>query len=336
MSRARWLTAAGLMACHAALQSMVAVCSEVIPVPAVTRKPSARPRSSVTTFVSRTPAVPARSVPAFPAVHSVHARLGWHCLSAWCQLGRFGTNFALFSEVADRVELCLFGPGTRRETRVELTEVDGFVWHCYLPGASAWWRLRVSGARSVRAGPGSPVRCGEAAARPVRQGRRGPGALARRPVLPPAVGAAEAISTRDSAPFMPRNVVINPYFDWAGDRPPRTPYHQTVIYEAHVRGLTLRHPGVPPGQRGTYAGLACPPVIEHLTRLGVTAIELMPVHQFISERQLAAAWPVQLLGLQHARVPRAAQRLLLPPPSPMARSPSSSRWSRRCTRRASR
>ena len=85
---------------------------------------------------------------------------------------------------------------------------------------------------------------------------------------------------------MPRNVVTNPYFDWADDRPPRTPYHEAVIYEVHVRGLTMRHPEVPPGQRGTYAGLACPAVIDHLTRLGVTAVELMPVHQFVSERRL--------------------------------------------------
>jgi glycogen operon protein len=91
----------------------------------------------------------------------------------------------------------------------------------------------------------------------------------------------------DSAPFMPRSVVINPYFDWSGDRPPHTPYHQTVIYEAHVRGLTMRHPQVPAEFRGTYSGLASSPVIEHLTRLGVTAIELMPVHQSVPEHELA-------------------------------------------------
>ncbi len=96
-----------------------------------------------------------------------------------------------------------------------------------------------------------------------------------------------ALSTADSAPYMPRNVVIDPHFDWGGDRAPRTPYHETLIYEAHVRGLTLRHPQVPPGLRGTYAGLAHPAVIEHLTRLGVTAVELMPVHQYVPERQLA-------------------------------------------------
>jgi glycogen operon protein len=94
------------------------------------------------------------------------------------------------------------------------------------------------------------------------------------------------INKADSAPYMPTNVVINPFFDWGDDRPPRTPYHGTVIYEAHVRGLTLRHPDVPPEERGTYAGLAHPAVIEHLTRLGVTAVELMPVHQFVPEHEL--------------------------------------------------
>jgi glycogen operon protein len=86
---------------------------------------------------------------------------------------------------------------------------------------------------------------------------------------------------------MPRSVVINPYFDWTGDRQPRTPYHQTVIYEAHVRGLTMRHPQVPPELRGSYSGLASPAVIDHLTGLGITAIELMPVHQSVPEHQLA-------------------------------------------------
>jgi glycogen operon protein len=96
------------------------------------------------------------------------------------------------------------------------------------------------------------------------------------------------VNTADSAPYVPKNVVINPFFDWADDRAPRTPYHETVIYEAHVRGLTLRHPEVPADQRGSYAGLAHPAVIEHLTRLGVTAVELMPVHQFVPEHSLQA------------------------------------------------
>ncbi len=93
-------------------------------------------------------------------------------------------------------------------------------------------------------------------------------------------------NTTDSAPYMPVNVVINPFFDWGDDRPPRIPYHETVIYEAHARGLTKRHPELLPEERGTYAGLAHPAVIGHLTGLGVTAVELMPVHQFVSEHAL--------------------------------------------------
>ena len=85
---------------------------------------------------------------------------------------------------------------------------------------------------------------------------------------------------------MPRSVVISPFFDWGHDRPPRHPYHETVIYEAHVRGLTMLHPQVPAELRGTYAGLVHPAVIQHLTDLGVTAIELMPVHQFVNDAYL--------------------------------------------------
>src|SRR6516162_177251 len=198
-----------------------------------------------------------------------------------------GTNFALFSEVAERVELCLFGPGNRRETRVGLTEVDGFVWHCYLPGVGPGqhYGYRVHGPYA----PARGHRCNAAKLLLDPYGKAVAGQVRWHEALfSHRSGAPEAISTRDSAPYMPRNVVINPYFDWEGDRPPRTPYHETVIYEAHVRGLTLRHPGVPPGLRGTYAGLACPVIIDHLTRLGVTGVELMPVHQFISGRQLSA------------------------------------------------
>ncbi|HUZ34773.1 MAG TPA: glycogen debranching protein GlgX [Streptosporangiaceae bacterium] len=199
-----------------------------------------------------------------------------------------GTNFALFSEVADRVELCLMDDGEgghRAETRIDLTEVDGFVWHGYLPdvGPGQRYGYRVHG-------PYDPA-----------QGHRcNPAKLLLDPYAKAVHGQVhwhESLfgyrfsdpgqpNLADSGPFMPTNVVINPFFDWGDDRPPRTPYHETVIYEAHVRGLTRRHPDVPAGQRGTYAGLAHPAVIEHLTRLGVTAVELMPVHQFVPEREL--------------------------------------------------
>jgi isoamylase len=197
-----------------------------------------------------------------------------------------GTNFALFSEVAERVDLCLFDDAGA-ETRLQLTEVDGFVWHCYLPGTGPGQRYayRVSGPYDPRRGD----RCNPAKLLLDPYGKAIEG-LVRwdDALLGYRTDAPDQPSDADSAPFMPRNVVINPYFDWTGDRQLRTPYHETVIYEAHVRGLTIRHPQVPDELRGTYAGLASPPVIEHLTRLGVTAIELMPVHQSVPERELGA------------------------------------------------
>jgi isoamylase len=201
-----------------------------------------------------------------------------------------GTNFALFSEVATSVELCLFSPAAGEapgaETRVPLTETDGFVWHCYLPGVQPGQRYgyRVHGPYRPEHG----LRCNPAKLLLDPYGKAVDGnvtwddALFAYRMHDPTV-----ISTADSAPFMPRNVVISPYFDWAGDHAPSTPYHETVIYEAHVRGLTLRHPQVPEQLRGTYAGLAHPAIIEHLARLGVTAIELMPVHQFVPEQPIS-------------------------------------------------
>ncbi len=195
-----------------------------------------------------------------------------------------GTNFALFSEAAERVELCLFDDaGT--ESRIALTEVDGFVWHCYLPavGPGQRYGYRVTGPYEPRKGH----RCNPAKLLLDPYGKAVDGPLRWDPALfGYQQGALEVVSDADSAPYMPRSVVINPYFDWAGDRAPRTAYHQTVIYEAHVRGLTMRHPDVPPELRGSYSGLATPPVIDHLTRLGVTALELMPVHQSVPEQQL--------------------------------------------------
>src|SRR2546421_202237 len=98
--------------------------------------------------------------------------------------------------------------------------------------------------------------------------------------------APDRMSHRDSARFMPKGVVVNPYFDWGSDSLPRVPYHHTIVYEAHVKGLTMRHPGIPEELRGTYAAIGHPVIVDYLRRLGVTAIELMPVHQFVDDHRL--------------------------------------------------
>jgi isoamylase len=225
----------------------------------------------------------------------------------------WGTNFALFSEAAERVELCLFDEaGT--QNRVALTEVDGFVWHGYLPAISPGQRygFRVHGPYDPRRG----YRCA-------------PSKLLLDPygkALEGDVTWDEALfdyywsdprkrNTTDSGPFMPKNIVINPFFDWGNDRPPRIPYHETVIYEAHVRGLTLRHPEVPLHQRGTYAGLCHPAVIEHLKRIGITTVELLPVHQFVPEQALMSRgltnyWGYNTIGFlaPHNKYSSAGQR----------------------------
>ena len=185
--------------------------------------------------------------------------------------------------------MCLFNGDepAHHETRVALTEVDAFVWHGYLPDVAPGQRYgyRVHGPYD----PARGHRCNAAKLLLDPYGKAINGDVHwNEAVFSYRFADPSAINTVDSAPYMPANVVINPFFDWGDDRAPRTPYHETVIYEAHVRGLTLRHPDVPADQRGTYAGLAHPSVIEHLTRLGVTAVELMPVHQFVPEHNLQA------------------------------------------------
>jgi isoamylase len=200
----------------------------------------------------------------------------------------WGTNFALFSEVAERVQLCLFSDaddGTLTEARIDLTEVDGFVWHAYLPGIAPEQRYgyRVYGPYD----PPRGLRCDDSKLLLDPYGKAVEGNVVwDESLFDYDFADPKKRNTTDSAPQMPKNVVINPFFDWGNDRSPQVPYHETVIYEAHVRGLTLRHPDVPPQQRGTYAGLAHPSVVAHLQRIGVTAVELMPVHQFITERFL--------------------------------------------------
>ena len=201
-----------------------------------------------------------------------------------------GVNFALFSENATRVELCLFesaGDGAESQ-RVSLVEQTDMVWHAYLPDVRPGqvYGYRVHGPYEPDAGHRfNPAKLlvdpyAKAVARAVWWND----ALFGYRIGDPAADLSRDDS--DSAAFAPLAAVVDDTFAWGDDRLLRTPWHETVIYEAHVRGLTARHHGVPPELRGTYAGLATPPAIEHLRRLGVTALELMPVHHHASDRHL--------------------------------------------------
>ncbi|HEY2027601.1 MAG TPA: glycogen debranching enzyme GlgX, partial [Myxococcales bacterium] len=196
-----------------------------------------------------------------------------------------GTNFAIASEVATRVELCLFDE-TGNEQRIDLPERSGFVFHGYMPNTSPGCRygFRVHGPWE----PQNGHRCNPAKllldpyAKAVDGNPRWDEA-----VYPYSFKEGDLkISGADSAAFMPRSVVSDPFFDWSDDRPPRTPWHETIVYEAHVKGMTMRHPDVPEELRGKYAGLGSPAIIDHLRKLGITAIELLPVHQFVHSQHL--------------------------------------------------
>lgn len=210
-----------------------------------------------------------------------------------------GTNFALFSAVAERVELCLFdADGT--ETRIDLPENDAFVWHGYVPTMQPGQRYgyRVHGPYDPAAGH----RCDPSKllldpyAKAIDGQTDGDQSL-----YSYTFGTPEERNQDDSAGHTMTSVVVNPFFDWGHDRPPQHEYHKSVIYEAHVRGLTRLHPAVPKEIRGTYLALAHPAVVEHLTDLGVTAVELMPVHQFVDdhtlrERGLSNYWGYNTIG----------------------------------------
>ncbi|MCI6532017.1 MAG: alpha-amylase family glycosyl hydrolase, partial [Bifidobacterium animalis] len=213
-----------------------------------------------------------------------------------------GVNFALFSQVAERVELCLFDDQDN-ETRVELTEQNSYVWHTYLPGIQPGQRYgyRIHG-------PYNP--------------EQGQWCNPNKLLLDPYAKAIEGnidgdeslysywfndpnnpgnMNDLDSAAHMMKAAVINPFFDWGNDQHPYIPYSDCVIYEAHVRGMTNLNKQVPPEIRGTYAGLAHPSVIEYLKKLGVNAIELMPIHQFVNdpflqEKGLNNYWGYNTIG----------------------------------------
>ena len=205
-----------------------------------------------------------------------------------------GTNFSVFSEVATHVELCLYD-ANGNETKVNLPEVTAFIWHGYLPNVSPGQRygFRVHGPWE----PESGHRCNPAKLLLDPYSKAVEGQVQwNEAVFPYHFNQPEDEKNElDSAPFMPKSVVVNPYFEWQWDRRPRTPWHETIIYEVHVKGFTARHPGIPENLRGTYAGLAHPAAIRHLKQLGVTAVELLPVHQFVHasllvERGLRNYW----------------------------------------------
>ncbi len=195
-----------------------------------------------------------------------------------------GTNFSLFSEMAARVELCLFD-ADGQEQRVALPEVDAYCWHGYLPdvGPGQRYGFRVHGPWD----PAKGHRCNPNKLLLDPYAKAVDGAVQWDPaVFPYVLGEPLRRDDNDSARFMPRSVVTNPFFDWGADRAPRTPWHETIVYEVHVKGFTARHPELPEELRGTYAGMAHPAVIDYFKALGVTAIELMPVHHFIQDQHL--------------------------------------------------
>lgn len=210
-----------------------------------------------------------------------------------------GTNFALYSSVAEAVELCLFDDAGA-ETRIPLTEEDADVWHAYLPSVQPGqhYGYRVHGPYD----PASGHRCDPSKLLMDPYAKAMSGQVNGSPALYSYDFAdPSARNQEDSAPATMRSVVVSPYFDWGRDRPPSHEYHNTIIYEAHVKGMTKLNQHIPEHLRGTYAGLAEPAVIDHLKKLGITAIELMPVHQFVNdtflqEKGLANYWGYNTIG----------------------------------------
>jgi isoamylase len=196
-----------------------------------------------------------------------------------------GTNFCLFSQVAEAVEICLFD-SSGDEERFRLPEVDAYCWHGYLAGVRPGQRygFRVHGPYR----PNDGLRCNPAKLLLDPYAKAVDGSVRwGQEVYPYTLGTDDLTEDMsDSAAAMPKAIVVDTAFDWGADRPLRTTWADTLIYEAHVKGLTVRHPDIPEELRGKYAALAQPAMIEHLKSLGVTALELMPVHHFIDDDRL--------------------------------------------------
>jgi isoamylase len=201
-----------------------------------------------------------------------------------------GVNFSIFSEHATQVELCLFdsADAQKESQRIPLTEQTNRIWHVFIPDARPGWlyAYRVHG--PYHPDSGHRFNSAKILTDPYSK------AIARRvkwndTMFAYRIGHPDedlAVDDRDNAAFSPLSMVVDPAFTWGNDRPPRIPWHQTIIYETHVKGITARHPEVPVELRGTYAGLACEPVIKHLLNLGVTAVELLPVHHHADDYHL--------------------------------------------------
>src|SRR6516165_9314706 len=210
-----------------------------------------------------------------------------------------GTSFGLFSSVADAVEVCLFDDAGR-ETRFDLEQGEAFVWRGYLPGVSPGRRygFRVHGPWD----PPSGARCNPAKLLLDPYARALAGGVRWNPaVYGHVAGDPDRPDNTDSAPFVPRSVVVAEDFDWGEDRRLGYGIGDKIFYEVHVKGFTKLHPDVPEKLRGTYAGLAHPAAVAHLKRLGITAVELLPVHQFVHDAQLVARglrnyWGYQSIG----------------------------------------
>jgi isoamylase len=215
-----------------------------------------------------------------------------------------GVNFSLFSENAESVELCLFDDD-EDEARIQLTERTAFNWHCYLPGAGPGCRYgyRVHGPYAPE--QGLRFNASKLLIDPYAKAIEGGIRWDQANVLPYVPSGSDdadlELDDEDDEMAVPRSVVVDPGFEWEGDHAPRTPLADTVIYETHVRGFTMRHPDVRDDLRGTYAGLASEPALEYLQSLGVTAVELLPVHHiadehFLVDRGLKNYWGYSTIG----------------------------------------
>ncbi len=200
-----------------------------------------------------------------------------------------GTNFAIYSEAAEKAELCLFQEvASAQGEHIVLKERTNYVWHCYLPGIQPGqlYGYRLHG--PYEPAKGNRFNPAKLLVDPYARAAAGKVEWSA-PVFPYQLGHPDedlAIDQNDSAAGMPKSVVVNPYFDWEQDRPPRTPLSESVIYEVHVKGFTKCHPDVPEELRGTYAGVASQASVAYLKALGITAVELMPVHDFLDDKHL--------------------------------------------------